>query len=833
MSDQPREEAPSAAAPATESPAPEAQPPPHSVPEGHDTLGEGGQPRYTNRLAGSSSPYLRLHAHNPVDWYPWGEEAFQKARREGKPIFLSVGYSTCYWCHVMERESFSDPALAEKLNEDFVSIKVDREERPDVDDIYMLATQLMTGQGGWPNSVFLTPGLKPFYAGTYFPPADRWGRPGFGSLIAGLAHAWKTDRGKIEQQSEHIWSVMQAQRSAGTSGGAEGVSLPDPAKQLARAVKLLAEGFDPRWGGFGSAPKFPSPSNLHLLLEHHDRTGDERSLSMLTTTLDRMLRGGIYDQLGGGFHRYSTDDEWLVPHFEKMLYDNAFLSAVAVDAFERTGDPEFERVAREVLDWVIREMTGEDGGFYSAIDAETHAHEGAFYIWEEAELRRVLGKDGFEFLAPIYGFDGSPSFEGNAHVMHLPRPLSEVAREAGMSREDLLGKIALLSNKLFEARGKREFPLVDTKVLTDWNGMMIRAMARASELSGGKRFLAAARRAASLLERVARTESGRLAHVWMEGRASITAFLDDYAHLAAGYLELGARTGDRSWTMAAADLVAEADERLWDDEEGGYFFASSASDLILRSKEGFDGAIPAGNAVMAEVLVELARASAAGHLGPADEAASAGRAPEDYLKRAEGTLRAFAALMERTPAAVREMTVALSRYATAAEALGFESARSGGGAGPPSATTSPGVAVVEASPILLEAHAPPRAVSPGDLARVRLKMRLEERWHVNSDRPSQEFLFPTKVELGGGQDGVAVLERVSYPAARQVQLSFSKEPLSVYEGEVWFDLDLRLAGDLEGESIPVVIAVAAQPCNDRACLEPRSLELTLHIPLAP
>ncbi|HKV07794.1 MAG TPA: thioredoxin domain-containing protein, partial [Thermoanaerobaculia bacterium] len=432
----------------------------------------------TNRLAGESSPYLLLHQHNPVDWYPWGAEAIEKARQEDRPIFLSVGYSTCYWCHVMERESFSSPAIAELMNRHFVNVKLDREERPDLDEIYMTATQILSGQGGWPNSVFLTPDLKPFYAGTYFPPTDRYGRPGFASVLEDLATAWRTRRADVEEQAEEMAKAMGRFLEERSKPADE----PPRASVARQALESLARRFDPTWGGFGGAPKFPTPSNLYLCLElagEHPEAGE-----MLTATLDQMARGGIYDQLAGGFHRYATDREWKIPHFEKMLYDNGFLLELYAREHARTGDPQAARVVRETAEWVAREMTSPEGAFWSAIDAETHGHEGAYYVWTQEELKAALGEEDFTFLAPILGFDGPPFFEGSHYVLHLPERLETVASRRRMAAEQLVRDVEMGKAKLLAARANRDRPLTDDKVLADWNGMLITGLAVAGKLLG-------------------------------------------------------------------------------------------------------------------------------------------------------------------------------------------------------------------------------------------------------------------------------------------------------------------------------------------------------------
>ena len=498
----------------------------------------------------------------------------------------------------MERESFSDPAIARALNEGFVCIKLDREERPDLDEIYMAATQLVTRSGGWPNSLFLTPDLKPFFAGTYFPPRDAMGRPGFGRILAGLREAWALRRSEVLQQAEGIAEAMREHLASSVGGPGP---MPD-AGVVAATQSALAGRFDPVHGGFGRAPKFPSPANLFFLLERAD---DAEAREMLVATLDRMARGGIQDHLAGGFHRYSTDASWLVPHFEKMLYDNAALARLYAEADALAPGRGFAAVARATLDFVLAEMTGPEGEFHSAIDAETDGHEGAYYTWTAAELRAALTADDHALLARVYGFDGRPNFEGTRFVLHLATPLAEAAAELGLREDDLQQRLARGRQALKAARDKRPRPLLDDKVLADWNGLMIGAFARASVLLGEPRYLEAARRAADfVLSRL--VSDGRLLHTWRGGQARIPAFLDDYAFLVEGLLRLFEATGEERWRDEARRLQAEQDRRLLDAEGGGYFAAGEDPRLLFRAKPAFDGAVASGNGFAALNLLELA-----------------------------------------------------------------------------------------------------------------------------------------------------------------------------------------------------------------------------------
>jgi uncharacterized protein YyaL (SSP411 family) len=628
-----------------------------------------------NRLAGESSPYLLLHQHNPVDWYPWGEEALARARREDRPIFLSVGYSTCYWCHVMERESFSDPRVAALMNREFVNIKLDREERPDLDEIYMIATQILTGQGGWPNSLFLTPDLRPFFAGTYFPPDDRHGRPGFAHVLDDLADAWKQRRSEVEQQAEEMARAMRhfAEERARPAAA------PASAAACRRGMDGLARRFDRQWGGFGGAPKFPSPANLFLLEEmapERPQAGE-----MLAATLDAMARGGIYDQLGGGFHRYATDREWKVPHFEKMLYDNGWLLELYAREHARSGDLQAAHVVRQTAAFLEREMTSPEGALWSAIDAETGGHEGAYYVWSRAEIDSVLGHEDAAFAAPLLGFDGAPFFEGERYVLHQPERWEDAARRRHLAPEELRQEVAAFGARLFAARGRRPRPATDDKVLADWNGIAIGGLAVAGRLLGEPRLTAQAARAAGHLLREMRPAGGPLQHVWRLGRARVPAYLADYAYLVRGLLALHEATGEGRWLQAAAELAAEQEERLG-DPEGGWFVAGASPDLLLRSKDPFDGAMPAPNAVAVLNLLDLA-------------ARSPGAAARRWQERASAALQAFAPLVEEHPEAVRMLAVATLRYHAAAAEADDDAAEEspGRGAGPAAGPAAGGTAV--------------------------------------------------------------------------------------------------------------------------------------------
>jgi len=560
-------------------------------------------PQHSNRLIQEKSPYLLQHAHNPVDWYPWGEEAFEKARREKKPIFLSIGYSTCHWCHVMERESFEDPSTAALMNQHFVSIKVDREERPDVDGLYMQAVMQMAGQGGWPLSVFLTPDLKPFYGGTYFPPEDRWGHPGFKSLLRSIAGSWETRREEVLQSGQAMAEALQGQ--AAMVAGAKGVLSEEILKQ---AFQQFSESFDETYGGFLPAPKFPRSHALSLILRHWKRTGDPRALKMVEQTLRAMAAGGLYDHLGGGFHRYSTDAQWHAPHFEKMLYDQALLARTYLEAYQATGSAEYASTAREIFDYVLRDMTDRDGAFYSAEDADSaedpsrpeEKREGAFYVWTARQVEEALGKEEAEIFGRLYGVQ----LHGN--VAH--DPMGEFSGKNILYHAHPGKDPAGAKQKLFAARARRPRPHLDDKILADWNGLMIASLAFGSRVLDDPKYAEAARRAADFILAKMVRKDGRLLHRYRDGEAAIPGHLEDYAFLIHGLADLYEATFEQKYLDEAKRLTGEMIRLFRDERQGGFFLTGSdAEKLLVRQKELYDGAIPSGNSVAALDLIRVGR----------------------------------------------------------------------------------------------------------------------------------------------------------------------------------------------------------------------------------
>ncbi|HUP44736.1 MAG TPA: thioredoxin domain-containing protein [Thermoanaerobaculia bacterium] len=547
-----------------------------------------------NRLAAETSPYLLQHAHNPVDWYPWGEEALGKARSEDKPVFLSIGYSACHWCHVMERESFESEELAALLNRDFVSIKVDREERPDVDSIYMNAVQLMTGHGGWPMSVFLTPDGKPFYAGTYFPPEDRHGMPGFKRVLMHVADAYRTRRKDVEQAGDDVRQAISAGVNVPASGN------PIDHASLDRAAAGITRARDPVHGGFGGAPKFPPSMSLDFLMQVAHRTGDAELRQIITHTLTMMARGGIYDQVGGGFHRYSVDAKWLVPHFEKMLYDNALLARLYTRAWQWTAEPMFARVANEILGYVIREMTSPDGGFYSTQDADSEGEEGKFYVWDRAEVLSILGPEEGRIFCALYDVSDRGNWEGK-NILNMPRDAASVADDLGITLEKLDDIAARGRCHLYGVRAKRVWPGRDDKILAGWNGWMLAAFSEAAIAFDRDDYReVASRNAQFLMTRI--DGSGRLTR-----HARIPGLLEDYSGVAWGLALAFEATHERRYLDAARGLAEQILDRFVDPERGGFFDTPSDHEkLITRPKDLFDNATPSGGSVACDVLLRLA-----------------------------------------------------------------------------------------------------------------------------------------------------------------------------------------------------------------------------------
>jgi len=592
-----------------------------------------------NLLKYEKSPYLLQHADNPVWWYPWGEKAFAKAKKEDKPIFLSIGYSTCHWCHVMEQESYSDPRIAKILNDNFVAIKVDREERPDIDNVYMKAVEAMTGSGGWPLNVFLTPDLKPFYGGTYFPPSDGWGRPGLDTVLTQIAQKWKT------QKSSLVGQVIDLQTVA---PGASNMTNALNQDTLKNAYEQLRDNFDGRYGGFIGMMKFPSSHMLSFLLRYWDRSHDPQALAMVEKTLQAMSDGGIHDQIGGGFHRYSTDPFWRVPHFEKMLYDQAILSMAYLEAYQATGKKEYADVARDILDYVLRDMTSPDGAFYSAEDADSQdktgqKREGAFYLWTDDEIAHVVGKEDAAIFDYYFGVEAGGNMRGDfagKNILYVSHNIEETAQRFGKSSKEIQAILQQGKVKLLTRRAQRTRPFRDDKVLTDWNGLMITSFASAAQVLNEPRYARAAQKAGDFLLAKMKRPDGRLMHRYRDGEAAIPAFLDDYAFFTQGLLSLYETMFNPKY-LQQAKFWADEMIRLFADKTSGGFFFSAQDDqtLILRTKDAYDGAMPSGNSGAAQVLGKLGRLMGV----------------ENYENKARATVDAFSTEIISSPTGFTHM----------------------------------------------------------------------------------------------------------------------------------------------------------------------------------
>jgi uncharacterized protein YyaL (SSP411 family) len=738
---------------------------------------------HTNRLINETSPYLLQHAHNPVDWHPWGPEAWAAARAADKPIFLSIGYSTCYWCHVMERESFEDEAIASVMNEHFVCVKVDREERPDVDDIYMAAVQIFTrGAGGWPMSVFLEPQtLKPFVAGTYFPPQDGPQRPGFPTLLARMADAWRTRRPEVMRQAGQIAELVSRQLSA--------PARPRPVgePQVEQAVTQLLSIYDPQDAGFGrgGGNKFPMPAYLDLLMGAAWSRADVKQA--VVHTLDRMAIGGMYDQVGGGFHRYSTDPIWLVPHFEKMLYDNAQLASTYAAAHERTGDAFYAEIVRETLDYVLREMTDASGAFSSAQDAEVNAREGGNYVWTPGEVRAALAEAGLDddvdFALDVYGLNAGPNFRDPHHPDDAAKNVLYLRRRPEAFDE----RLARINAVLLAVRDRRDQPGTDDKILASWNGLMIGGLADGGRVLGEPRYLDAARRAAEFVLRTMRDGQGGLLRTCRAGAARVPAFLEDYALVIRGLIALHRATGEAPWLDAARGLTGAADERFRDESGGAYYDTlPEREDLFVRTRNTYDGAVPCGNSVMLGNLIDL-------HELTGDDA---------LLDDAAAVLSGLSGAIAASPIGAALATLALARFAD----------RYGKRLADLQAEAPDG------DPVGLELSTERIEVGPGADARFVLALSIAEGFHINAHDPGRPDLVGVALRVVGGEGLEA---DVPYPAGEPY-----RDEIRIHRGTVQLPVRVRRVAAPTGTPR---LAVTYQVCTDEMCLAPTTALLPLEI----
>jgi len=776
---------------------------------------------HTNHLINETSPYLLQHAHNPVDWYAWGPEAFEAARRLQKPIFLSIGYSTCYWCHVMERESFEDEETARQMNENFICIKVDREERPDVDDLYMAAVQLMSGRGGWPMSVFLTPpapegemwvGLQPFYAGTYFPPQVMGNRPSFRHVLTTMATAWEEQRVEVLEQARRVADAVKQELQSQSAPTALDEDL------VPRAVTFLMQQFDEREGGFSSAPKFPQPAFVDLLLGIRETTTDQAGVDsdrldhVVQMTLHRMAMGGMYDQVGGGFHRYSTDRQWLVPHFEKMLYDNGQLASLYARASVLYDDAYMAEVAGEICDYVLQEMTDEGGGFYSAQDAEVDHREGLNYLWLPGEIEAALDEmelgELSDWAIEVYGVSESGNFKDPHHpdeparnVLHLIALPEELAVTYGLGLAEVDQRLRSINSALYTVRSLRDQPLTDDKVITAWNGLMIAGMADAGRILDRPELTEAGTRAWRFIDGNLRDADGRRLRTWRDGEAgTIHAVCEDYAFLALGLIALHEATGDRVYVNDAIRLVDEAGDLFLDEQNGGYFDTSDdRDDLFVRSRSAFDGAVPCANSVMLNVLTELA-----GRTGD-----------ERFLDEAMALLASISAGLVKRPLGTAYAVRGLNRLIGVAP---DRVAAIGGEVQPESDDLDSKVVGISVEPDRV------RLDSVGDTAEVTVVLTIDDGFHLNAHEPGDADLVGLNVLVESGSRECLGAD-VDYPRGEVFDLG--DQPILVYEGEVRLVLRLTRLGEWVEKS--PVVSLTYQVCTETECLAPVRRDLPLVI----
>jgi len=766
----------------------------------HDA--EPTEHEYTNALIDETSPYLLQHAHNPVDWMPWGEAAFARAQREGKPIFLSVGYSTCYWCHVMEHESFEDEEVAAVLNEHYVTIKVDREERPDVDEQYMLATQLVVGRGGWPNSVWLTPDGAPFMAGTYFP------KERFIPALEHLAEAWKTRREEVERQAGRLADAI-ARIASGEDRLADADGAPPQRDVVAAAVDAYRGSYDETHGGFGGAPKFPPHGPLRILLHEHARSGEQELRAILTGTLDAMWLGGMHDHVGGGFHRYATDREWLLPHFEKMLYDNGQLLRIYAQAAAQTGLPRYRRAVADIAAWLEREMTSPRGAFYSALDSGEVEKEGESYVWHHKEIIEVLGEEDGRFFAELYQIEPLGNFAEEAtgempgtNIPHLERPLAAIAEERGVDAEALRERLAAMRARLLAHRLTWPQPHRDDKVLTAWNALMIEGLAYAGRVLDEPAYVETAGRAAGFLLTHLVDADGRLLRSWRAGQAGDPGYLDDHAYLIAALLELHAATdGDGPWLREARRL---ADVLLADfeDETGGAFFftADDADALLVRSKSLTGGGnVPSPNGVAAAALLRLARVT--------------GEAP--YREAAQRTLAALAPTMRQSPRSVDHAILALAQWHDEGPEAPPEDAQAG-----TDASTELGVITAALSTSR-------QTVRPGGELTLQLDLAIQDGWHLYGPNPQHDFLIPTTVALLDSAHAAAGTIVAPEPVEKPDPIL--EETVAVHEGRIRFRVPVSIAADAPLGVLELRLRLRSQACDASRCLQPRDDELAVTV----
>ncbi|WP_145313360.1 DUF255 domain-containing protein [Gimesia fumaroli] len=794
--------------------------------------------KFTNRLSKETSPYLLLHQHNPVDWYPWGPEAFEKAKQENKIIFLSIGYSSCYWCHVMERLVFENPEIAKYMNENFVNIKVDREERPDIDDIYMTSLSVYfhligaPANGGWPLSMFLTPEREPFAGGTYFPPTDQGGQMSFPRVLQRVNQLWSADKKQVEQSATII--AKEVARLQKEEAATEAIAIES--KLVSAGVRSINAGYDSEFGGIDfsevtpNAPKFPTSSKLVLLqydLEapSNDATAAE-SAKVLYHTLDAMANGGIYDHLGGGFHRYSTDRYWHVPHFEKMLYDNGQLASLYANAFAQTGNVQYKQVTEGIIDFVLRELTDPQGGFYSALDAETDGVEGEHYAWSKAELKTALD-DNYNLFAEFYGLNEPARFE-HGFVLHRVTSLEALAEKQKTTPAALETRLAAMRQKLHTLRNQRKPLLKDDKILISWNGLMIEGMATAGRVLKRHDYTAAAEKAAQFILDQMRNDQGHLYRSYRSGQARLNAYLDDYAFLVQGLLALHEATGKQHWLDQARQLTDLQIELFWDQKEHGFFFTTHDHEqLIARTKNAYDAAIPSGNSISVRNLIRLSELT---------------QEPK-YRQHADQSLQLFGRIIKRYPARCAQLVQAVGEYldsplnqkqsAVPLPVGDFRLALTDAEEPEQLAAVNPGLELLaaaglgQASPkkklVTAKAYLSVDKLPAGKTCQVAIVLAIEDSWHINQNPPSPDFMVPTTFTIKSAQN--IKLSKVKYPTGHAFKVAGFDEPLQVYEKQAIIRGTLTIPPGAAGKEEELELNVKYQACNDKTCIRPTTVSL--------
>jgi uncharacterized protein YyaL (SSP411 family) len=798
--------------------------------------GDQRSERGANRLARETSPYLLAHANNPVDWYPWGPEALEKARKEDKPIFLSIGYSSCHWCHVMEKKVFSNAEIARYMNEHFVNIKVDREERPDLDDIYMTALQMYfeliksPQSGGWPLSIFLTPDGRPLGGGTYFGPEDDEGRVAFPSLMKRVVAMWRDNRKDMEQNADILASAVRdaARPRAVLNAAALERPLVDP------VLKSLAASYDEEYGGVGfnpkapDRPKFPQPTKLALLQYEATRHGNEEAGMMLYYTLDRIAAGGIHDHIGGGFHRYSTDRYWRVPHFEKMLYDNAQLADIYADAYRATKQRHYREIVEATIDFVLRELKDAGGAFYSALDADSEGAEGKYYVWTDADLAKHLSEEERAACDAVYGTGKEANFE-LGHVLEMKQSLDDAAKELKIPAVQLERQVEAIGKKLLAARQKRRAPARDDKILTAWNGLMIRALARAGVILEKPEYVQAAEKAAEFILTEMRDEKGRLYHSYAARQPKLDAYLDDYAYLNEALLALHLATDNEKWVNAARRLSDLQLSLFWDEQGKGCYFTSHHHEALLaRTKNAYDSVIPSGNSVTVRNLLRLA----------------AFTKEDDYRTRARQTLELFAPLIANSPGGLTNMALALGEFLDVNEPASGSAPSSrkalgiapdpdillASGEGQPRSGTGKKPAK-EKEHVTGQAFLSVDRLPAGGKCKVLVQLQIEQGWHIHANPPGDEDIdIPTELELESDLD--IELADVSYPAGKKAPREEGGKPQLHYMGKVDLIGEIEVPADAAGKKENLLLSVTYQACNSTRCLPRHTLELRIPVTVA-